>query len=358
MHTYTLQQKVASLCIFGFEGISPEDPGCRTIKEQIRTLKLGGIILFKRNIVSPDQVKALNASFQEAAHDLPVIISVDQEGGKVQRLVSSKGFKECPSAAEIRKMSMAEAYTVYAQMAEDIKSNGFNLDFAPVVDLHLTDAEGSVIGPLQRSYDKDPEKVVAYAEQWIKALKAYRVLNSIKHFPGHGSAEKDSHAGFVDVTHTWSPKELEPFYTLTKRQEVDTVMTAHIYNQTLDPHHPATFSAPTLNLLRQQGYDGVIISDDLHMGAVLEGYKIHKFADMGNLRHTIVDSFNAGNDMVIFSQYEWAAKTITDFMVDPALPEKIAHWVVEAVHNGQISADRIEEAFQRVMRLKHKLKKD
>lgn len=357
MTTYTLEQKIASLCIFGFEGKVPTDSGCRTIKEQIKALKLGGIILYSRNIESPEQVKALNTFFQEGSEEAPVFISVDQEGGAVQRLVPSKGFVGGPPAHEIRQLSLSEAYGAYAKMAAELKAHGFNLNFAPDVDLHLTDAEGSIIGLLGRSYDQDPEKVIAYAAQWIKALKDHIILNSIKHFPGHGSAEKDSHAGFVDVTHSWQPKELEPFYALTKKYEVDTVMTAHIYNQKLDPNHPATFSAPTLNLLRQQGYDGVIISDDLHMGAVLEGYKIHKFADMGNLRHAIVDSFKAGNDMVIFSQYGWAAKTITDFEVDLTLPEKIAHWVEQAVHNGQISADRIEEAFQRVMRLKHKLKK-
>lgn len=357
MHTYTLQQKIASLCIFGFEGTLSSDQGCQIIKEQIKNLKLGGIILYSRNIVSPEQTKTLNAFFQEGTKDSPVFISVDQEGGKVQRLVPSKGFLGGPSAEDVRQMSLAKACIAYAKMAADIKAHGFNFNFAPVVDLHLTDAEGSVVGPFHRSYDKDPAKVVEYAEQWIKALKDHNILNSIKHFPGHGSAEKDSHAGFVDVTHTWQPEELEPFYTLTKRHEVDTVMTAHIYNEKLDVDHPATFSASTLNLLRQQGYDGVIISDDLHMGAVLEGYNIHKFADMGNLRHVIVDSFKAGNDMVIFSQYSWAAKTITDFMVDTALPEKIASWVAEAVQNGQLSADRIEEAFQRVMRLKTKLSK-
>jgi beta-N-acetylhexosaminidase len=357
MKPYTLRQKVASLCIFGFEGTVPSDPGCIKIKNQIKNLKLGGIILYARNIVSPEQTKVLNAFFHEGTEDAPVFVSVDQEGGKVQRLVPSKGFVGGPSAGDIREMSLADAYAAYSKMALDIKENGFNFNFAPVVDLHLTDAEGSVIGPFHRSYGKDPVQVVEYAEQWLKALKDHNILNSIKHFPGHGSAEKDSHAGFVDVTHTWTPAELEPFYVLTKKHEVDTVMTAHIYNKNLDADHPATFSAGTLDLLRQQGYEGVIISDDLHMGAVLEGYKIHKFADMGNLRHVIVDSFKAGNDMVIFSQYSWAAKTITDFQVDLELPEKIANWVAEAVENGQLSADRIEEAFQRVMGLKRKLAK-
>ncbi len=344
---WTLEEKIGQLMILGFEGLSPEDPSIQKLAHQIRTHQVGGVIPYAYNITDSAQITHLNAFLQDQAPELPLIISVDQEGGKVQRLKADKGFLGFPTAEKVASLSPEEAHKIYLQMATELAKNGFNLDFAPCVDLNPESYLSPIIGELERSYSSNVDVVVKYAAIMMDALHQKGILNSIKHFPGHGSARGDTHKGFVDVAQDWQKRELLPFFELIKQGHVDTIMTAHVFNDHWDKKYPATFSAPTLQRLRDAGYEGVILSDDLHMTA------IHKEYDAET---AMVKALKAGNDMVIFSNYALAAAGVPNFKPDPDLPEKIIAAVKVSLAKGELTEARVEDAFARVKALKSKIK--
>ncbi|UNM05942.1 MAG: glycoside hydrolase family 3 protein [Holosporaceae bacterium] len=210
------------------------------------------------------------------------------------------------------KMPDDEVMKVYQEMAEELKTYGFNWDFAPSVDMNPHGYKCPILGELQRIYGDNVMTVVHYAGLMVESFHSAGLLNCIKHFPGHGSAKKDSHQGFVDVTDVWSEEEMQPFFKLARQGKVDAVMTAHIFNDKIDARYPATLSEVTLKKLRDNGYEGVIISDDLHMSAIQEKFSFEE---------AVVGAFKAGNDMVIYSNNPMAASTIEGFKPDPQLPE-------------------------------------
>ena len=219
-----------------------------------------------------------------------------------------------------------------------MKSLGFNLNFAPVVDLELNGMQG-IIGPLQRSFSEKPEVVSRVARQFVDVFSQYGVACSYKHFPGHGSALGDTHKGFVDVTDTFQAAELLPYKTLLPKSDKPVmVMTAHVVNRHLDPSGlPATLSHKILTgLLRDEiGFDGVIISDDLQMQAIAEHY---------SLEETLCLTINAGADMLIFGNQ----------LGENSAPE-IINIIEQAVVDHKIDLNRIDEAFGRIVRLKQQL---
>lgn len=343
---WTLDEKIGQLMILGFQGVTPDDESIRKLAHQIRTHQVGGVIPYGYNITDSVQITHLNAFLQNQSPRLPLIISVDQEGGKVQRLKADKGFIGFPTAEKVASLSPAEAHKIYLDLATELSDHGFNLDFAPCVDLNSEAYLSPIIGEVERSYSSHVDRVVKYASIMIQALHQKGILNSIKHFPGHGSARGDTHKGFVDVTKDWRKEELLPFFELIKQGHVDTIMTAHVFNEHWDKKYQATFSAPTLQRLRDVGYEGVIISDDLHMTA------IHKEYDAET---AMVNALKAGNDMVIFSNYALAAVGVPNFKPDPDLPEKIIKAVKRAISQGELSESRINEAFTRVIALKSRI---
>lgn len=342
----TLEEKIGQLLVVGFQGCQEGDKHVDLLCRQIQQGIVGGIILFGYNIESPEQVKFLNAFLKEQSRHLPLLVTVDQEGGQVERLSPKKGFKGFKTPKMVAQMSTADALKHYEALAEEVLSCGFNLDFAPCVDKDPIGYIGPVIGGLNRSYGTDIHMVIRYAAIMMQALKKYGVLNSIKHFPGHGSALGDTHEGFVDVSEQWHEEELEPFFSLVRKQVVDTVMTAHIFNKYLDPIYPATFSKNTLLRLRNAGYTGVIISDDLHMSAIQKHY---------SFKDSIINAFAAGNDMVIFSNNPAAAKGVEGFVPDPYLPEKFLKVITDAIKSEHLSARAIEVSFERVQSMKKRL---
>jgi beta-N-acetylhexosaminidase len=343
---WTLDEKIGQLMILGFQGLTPEDKSIQKLAHQIRTHQVGGVIPYAYNITDVAQITHLNAFLQDQSPDLPLIISVDQEGGKVQRLKSDKGFRGFPTAEKVASLSPEEAHKIYLEMATELNDNGFNLDFAPCVDLNPESYLSPIIGELERSYSSQVDILVEYAALMMDALHQKGILNSIKHFPGHGSARGDTHKGFVDVTQDWSKQELLPFFKLIQQGHVDTIMTAHVFNDHWDKHYPATFSASTLQMLRDEGYEGIIISDDLHMTAIHAQY---------DAETAMIKALKAGNDMVIFSNYALAAAGVPNFKPDPDLPEKIITAVKNALSQGELSESRINEAFDRVLSLKRKI---
>ncbi|MGW8161259.1 MAG: glycoside hydrolase family 3 N-terminal domain-containing protein, partial [Desulfobulbales bacterium] len=266
---------IGQMFLVGFDGITVGKG--HPVVEAIQLHQLGGVILFDRNvdgtrqnIRSPEQLRELNETLQKFA-EVPLIIAIDQEGGKVCRLKEKDGFPSTVSARQLgEKGKRRETYRHAGLIASILAQCGINMNLAPVVDLDLN-LENPIIGHYDRSFGKSTEEVVSHASVFIKAHHEQGIACCLKHFPGHGSAAADSHLGFVDITEHWQDMELEPYVQLFATGFADSVMTAHVVNRQLDAKGlPATLSEAVIGgLLRKKlGFNGVTISDDLQMKAI------------------------------------------------------------------------------------------
>jgi len=227
----SLTHKIGQMLMIGFHGTkaTPETQICKDIQKY----NVGAVILFDynpvnkkepKNIATKKQLKKLTKQLQACTSDGKLLIAVDQEGGKVQRLKNKYGFYgNFPKASDLIKMNQNQIKSTYEKMSEELQSVGINYDLAPVVDLDINQ-HNHVIHGLGRSFGKEPKIVAKYASIFIDAMHAHGVLTSLKHFPGHGSSEGDTHKGFVDVTNLWKEVELKPYHLL--KDKADTVMVA------------------------------------------------------------------------------------------------------------------------------------
>jgi beta-N-acetylhexosaminidase len=348
-----LRKKIGQMIMVGFKGTKPTDPEVKALEQQAQQGLIGGVIFFSYNLKDPGQVKKLTASFKHTKTQLPLLLALDQEGGKVQRLKSDNGFSDFLSAKDVTRHHPDSSTMYYTEMATMVKKAGFNFVLGPVVDLEYNPKDqkpSPVIGGLNRSYSHDPLTVSNFAASYITAFHQQGVLTALKHFPGHGYAQKDSHNGMVDITATHSPAELEPFYNLINSGNTDAIMTAHLVNRNYDKNYPATLSRKTLKpLLRDKGYQGVIITDCLHMGAIRKHYK---FED------TIIRAINAGVDILLFSNNNAVSINTASrdgHLSSQELVENIISTVVQAVADGKISANQINAAYGRIVKMKEKL---
>lgn len=341
----TLEQKVGQLLMVGFRGYELSDTS--HIARDISEFNLGGVILFDfdvptgrpvRNIDSFDQVRALNDSLQHKA-STPLLIAIDQEGGRVARLKPVRGFPETVSAEYLGELDNIDTTRAYAaEQTALLDSLGINVNFAPVVDLN-TNPENPVIGSIERSYGAEPELVTRHARIVIEEHQQSNLLPVIKHFPGHGSAWNDSHLGMADVTDTWADVELEPYKSLAETGYNFGVMTAHVLNRKLDEELPATLSEPIqTGLLRETiGFEGVLFSDDMQMEAIRSFY---------GLEFAIENALNAGVDMLVFGNNSVYQPNIVPDAVDI---------ILDLVEKGAVSETRINEAYDRVTSAKENL---
>jgi len=308
------------------------------ILRMVENNKIGSIVLFRYNVQSPAQLTALTGALQ-AVSPIPLLIAIDHEGGLVNRFVGDFGFQSNLSAQELGSLEdLKETRSQNENIAERLASFGINLNLAPVVDLNVNPSN-PVIGGVLRSFSADPAVVTAAARAVIESHHRHHVLCTLKHFPGHGSSLADSHLGFVDVTETWSVRELVPYAELIKANLVDAVMTAHIFNAHIDTIFPATLShAVVTGILREKlGYDGVVISDDMQMRAISKQYDFETAVRL---------AVQAGVDILAISNNlsyaeDWAPRTVATL-----------HKMVE---DGTVSAERIYQSYQRIMRLKQRL---
>ena len=333
-----LKKMIGHMLIIGFNDSTVNENS--EIIKQINKYELGGVILFdvfyndrtkNKNISSPQQLQNLTASLQSLSkHKL--IISVDQEGGRVARLKPEYGFQKFPSAKRISKNSTFKAKKTYKKMSKMLQENGINCNFAPVVDLAVN-YENKVIVGLERSFGDEVADVTRYAEILIREQDRRGVLSVLKHFPGHGSSREDSHFGFVNITDTWKKGELEPYKQLINTQSIDMIMTAHVYNSHLDKDYPATLSYKVnTELLRENmGYQEVVISDDLQMKAITKHF---------TLQQTVILAINAGVDILLFGNQ--LAEQNTDELIQTIFQE---------VKSGRIPLERIIESNKRIQRL-------
>lgn len=330
-----LKKMIGKMLIVGFSN-SKITKNSKIIQD-INNYELSGVILFDRfyndinktkNISSPRQLQILTSSLQKFSNK-SLIISIDQEGGKVARLKPKYGFSQISSAKEISTLHVEYVQEIYSTQAKMLSKYGINCDFGPVLDLAVN-KDNKVIYKLERSYGSKPKDVVKFASIFMKTLEEKNILSVVKHFPGHGSSLGDSHKGFVDITNTWSEIELEPYKELIKNNQVKMIMTAHVFNKHLDDKYPATLSYKiNTKLLREKlNYNGVIISDDLQMGAISQHYC---------LKEIVTLSINSGVDILLFANQ--LAQQNTDELVDVILTQ---------VKNGSIDIKRIEESNERI----------
>ena len=275
------------------------------VRDQLAKGIIGGVVLYPENIGPPDELRALTAFLRNAKSSPVPFIAVDQEGGLVQRLTRRNGHSYFPSARSVgRNPSFASpesAVRLYATMAEELAEAGFNLNFGPVVDLNLN-PDNPVIGGRERSFGADPNTVTMLARAFILAHRDANIVTVAKHFPGHGSSHVDSHKALADVSETWREIELEPYRTLAKEGLLDGVMIGHLYHPRFSDgaRLPASLSGRAVQALRAKGYigfHGVVVSDDMEMGAVRDDY---------SLEERVIKAVNAGTDLLVFSNVRCA----------------------------------------------------
>lgn len=341
----SLETMIGQMVMVGFRGLHADPESA--IGKDIRAGRVGGIILFDydvalktrpRNIESPAQVQALVQGLQAMTPDT-LLVGVDQEGGKVMRLKPRYGFPDAPPAAALGAAGDAEATReVGAAIGQTLAAVGVNVNFAPVVDVDVN-PENPVIGGLDRSFSSDPEEVARLAAAFIEGLHSRNVLSCLKHFPGHGSSTEDSHLGLTDVTRTWSEQELVPYRRLVAAGLADMVMTAHIVNRTLDPELPASLSKRIITgmLRRELGYEGVVVSDDLQMGAITHEYGGEEAAAL---------AVQAGADILLFGN---------NLHYEPDVARRVVAHLAQEVRAGRIDRLRIRESFERIRALKDAL---
>ena len=341
----SLDVKIGQMLMVGFRGLEVSDDS--PIVQDIRDRHLGGVVLFDydvptrspvRNVESPTQVTALVKALQSASAT-PLLVAIDYEGGIITRLKEKYGFPPTVSHQYLGEVNdLRFTHQEATKMAKTLAELGINLNLAPVVDVN-TNPDNPIIAKYERSFSADPEIVTQQALEFIEAHHEQGVLCTLKHFPGHGSSTGDSHLGVVDVTDTWSRIELEPYASIIEAGQADAIMTAHVFNANLDPEYPATLSRPTITgILREElGYDGVVISDDMQMGAIADHY---------GFEIAIQKSIEAGVDILAIANNSVYEEDIAAHTV--ALIKRL-------VQDGRTDEARINESYQRIRQLKSKL---
>ncbi|MDE6218859.1 MAG: glycoside hydrolase family 3 protein, partial [Lachnospiraceae bacterium] len=293
---------------------------------------VGGLVYFSGNLIDADQTREMLSQTQKYATDIegiPLFLCVDEEGGKVARIGNNKGF-DVPGVGPMGKVdSEEEAYEAGNKIGVYLSELGFNLDFAPDADV-LTNQKNTVIG--SRSFGRDAETVLRYASAYTNGLHANGILSTFKHFPGHGATEADTHEGFAYTDKTYEElqaAELVPFAG-AEEAEVDFIMISHISvpNVTGD-YTPSSLSYKMVTeVLRQDlGYDGIIVTDAMNMGAIVGKYPSDAAA---------VAAIEAGVDMILMPD---------DF-------DQAVEGVLSAVRSGTISEERIDASVRRILRAK------
>ncbi len=335
----SLDFKIGQLIIFGFYGTVADEN--EAVYKAVKAGKLGSILLYGRNLSSKktaDSLKLLINRFQLAA-PYPLFISIDQEGGLVNRLKPELGFPQMLSAQWLGTMNNADTTKFYADnIGYSLSRLGINLNYAPVLDVYNPNCP--VLGARERCFSKDPAIITKHAGITINSHHYFGVKTVVKHFPGHGNSLADSHLGVADVTKTWVKEELIPYKNLIAKNMVDAVMTAHIVNGKLDASLlPATLSKKIMTgLLRDSlGFKGVIFSDDMMMQAISAQYSIED---------AIFKSMDAGVDVLMFSNN---IRGVGNYS-----PDNIHSIMKKLVLSGRISTAQIEASYRRVMNLKTK----
>jgi beta-N-acetylhexosaminidase len=328
MANMTLDQKLGQLMMVQFYGQDYSSDLNTMITQQ----KVGGVIYYQANIGSKSQLIQLNAQMQKSS-DLPMLISIDQEGGTVDRLVDIDGPEQ--SATTIGETGNANnAYQQGVIDAQDLSNYGFNLNLAPVVD--VTNVYNSQL--YMRTYGNNPTTVTQFAGAYLKGLQqSGKVLGTIKHFPGLGDTSTDPHFGLPYLTRSLSQLnaiDWAPYSNLIKQGNVYSIMVTHEIVKALDPNEPSSLSPQVIGVLRNQmHFNGVIITDSLNMDA------IHNYYTYGDMA---VKAIQAGDDILMGA-------------LDPSNVAEMLTGLKQALSAGTISQARIDESVRRILFFKYQM---
>jgi len=337
-----LEPELGTLLLVGFHGT--DGAAHADLERLLCETRVGGTVLFARNIVDADQLSRLTGALAERSATCTgrkLFIAADAEGGNVMRLAPRAGWPATFSAQELGESNDFVLTELEARrIAGMLRTVGINWNLAPVVDVGYNPANPVIVGTA-RSFGANPLLVTEHARAFIRGLRAEGVLTALKHFPGHGSSFGDSHLGFTDVTGTASPElELVPYRALIAEGLADSVMTAHVFNRRLDDQRPATLSRATIGgLLRGDlGFGGPVVSDDLRMGAIQQQYGIGEAAVM---------ALDAGVDVLLI---------VDDRLPDGRSAAQVALAAIRrALTKGALDPARVEAAIERVRAFRARL---
>ncbi len=338
MARMTLEEKVLQLFMVTPEALTGVDEvyaaGTKT-EESINRYPIGGIVYFKQNLRSPEQVKDMLTRTQKYFRDrigVEAFLAVDEEGGQVARISGREefGIASFPDMSEIGASGEPKkAYEVGDKIGTYLADLGFNMDFAPVADV-LTNPENTVVA--RRSFGTDGAVTAAFSNEVVKGLQAHGISGVLKHFPGHGGTAADSHEGYAATERTLEELTAEDFVPFKEGADAGAhfIMSGHIAAPAVTGDNtPASLSSKMLTeILRGTlGYNGIIITDALNMGAVTSSYSSAEAA---------VKALQAGNDMLLM----------------PENFEEAYQGVLDAVHDGRLSEERINQSVERILRWK------
>lgn len=325
----SLEEKVGQMIFAGIKGTDITNE----TKKIISTHQVGGIILFKDNLKNANQsVSLLNAIKQENTNNkVPLFLGVDEEGGRISRLPE---LTKLPTNEELGKRNdISLSYNIGKLLGKELSAFGFNLDFAPVLDIN-SNPDNPIIG--DRSFGTDAELVSELGLQMMKGIQSEQVISVIKHFPGHGDTAVDSHKELPIIQKSLAELhalELIPFKHAVE-QGAEVVMVGHILLPKIDSTYPASISGRIItDVLREQlGYEGIIITDDMTMKAILNNLEIGEAA---------VSAVKAGNDIVLVAHNYANVKKAIDS-------------IIKAIEDGEITEQRIDESVKRILSIKKK----
>lgn len=327
----TLDEKIGQLVITGIDNYTNNENS----KALINTYHVGGFIFFSTNIENSNQFLTLINSLKEtnsSTNTTPLFFSIDEEGGKVTRMPSE--FLKLPTNKAIGKINIPSfSYEIGRILGQELKEFGLNLDFAPVLDIN-SNPKNPVIG--DRSFGPDPTIVSNLGVETMKGIQSQNIIPSLKHFPGHGDTSVDSHIGLPIVyndINRLNSLELIPFSKAIK-SGADMVMVAHILLPKIDPVNPASFSKTIISdILRDNlNFNGVVITDDMTMGAIMKNYNIGEAA---------VKSLNAGTDIILVC-HGFDKET------------EVLKAIKTSAENGTLTQKSLDEKVYRILKLKEK----
>ena len=317
-------EKLGQMVMIGIQGTKVDDDSLYMLNQY----HMGGVILFDKNMESPEQVKQLTSDLQAQSNEkVPLFIGIDEEGGDVVRMAEK--LTPPPSQKEIGATGDIEQAKTWAiKTAKSLKDMGINVNFAPVADVGSND---------KRSYSTDANTVIDFVRAATKGYQQENIIYSLKHFPGIGKGKVDSHidSSSIDVAkEILMAEDIIPFKTIIDENEPNDyfILVSHLKYPALDEEYPASLSSKIMtDLLRNElGYKGIIITDDMEMGAV---------ANHNDFRSIGVKAIKAGADIVLVChEYEHQ--------------QEVYLGLLDAVNNGEISQERIDESIKRIIKVK------
>lgn len=317
-------EKIGQMVMIGIQGTKVDDDSLYMLNQY----HMGGVILFDRNMESPEQVKQLTSDLQAQSNEkVPLFIGIDEEGGDVVRMAEK--LTPPPSQKEIGATGDIEQAKTWAiETAKSLKDMGINVNFAPVADVGSND---------KRSYSTDTNTVIDFVRAATKGYQQENIIYSLKHFPGIGKGKVDSHidSSSIDVAkEILMTEDILPFKTIIDESDPNDyfILVSHLKYPALDEEYPASLSSKIMtDLLRNKlGYKGIIITDDMEMGAV---------ANHNDFRSIGVNAVKAGADIVLVChEYEHQ--------------QEVYLGLLDAVNSGEISQERIDESVKRIIKVK------